>query len=100
MKVKTRGILLIVLAALGVIWNLLCLTGLFPLEKWGFSLTFMGIAGLINIIPLFIPFNRKADEKSEHISGLNKKDKIFAGLSIVFIVAWAITAAACLVYPL
>lgn len=100
MKTKTKRTLLIVALALGVSWNILCLAGVFPLDKWPLSLAIVFIANLFILVPLMFPSVFRKNETSDQMAELEKKERILAGVTIVLLIAWAITMIACLVYPL
>lgn len=100
MKTKSIKFLLIAALAFGVIWNILCLLGVSPMDKWPLSLGVVSMATLFILIPLAFPSVFRKGEGSNQTAEPEKNDWIFAGVMIVLLFAWVVTIIACLVHPL
>ena len=83
--------------ALGAVWNCLCLFGVVS-ASWLVSLTFAGIGSLFVLIPLLFPSLLQKREKSRHTSEQEAEEKVLAVASLAFLITWALTVVACLVY--
>lgn len=100
MSIKIKRVIFTTAIVVGVIWNVLCLLKLLPLEKWSFSLAIVGIGSLFTLIPLLFSVAFQKDEKSKYMADLEKRERIYAGITIGSTVVWTVTIVACLVYPL
>ena len=99
MKIGVKRYIFTAALALGVLWNFLCLFGMFQ-RKWQFSLSVVSIGSLCTLIPLMFRSLRPKDEKSKYVAELSAKEKAGAGLMICLAFVWVTTMVACFVYPL
>ena len=99
MKIDVKRYILTAALALGTLWNVLCLFGMFQ-RKWMFSLSIVSIGTLCTLIPLAFPALFPKDEKSKYIVELDQKEKMGAGVMICLAFVWTATMIACFVYPL
>ena len=100
MSISFRRTILTAALFLGIAWNCLCLVGVFPPAKWGFSLALVGAASLLVLLPLLFPGKGRDAQPSKQYAQLEKREKILAGVTLALCSAWAVTVLACLVYPL
>lgn len=83
--------------ALGSVWNCLCLFGVLSLA-WQASLVPVGLSSLFVLIPRLFPSLLQKRGESKQTPEREEEKKVLAAASIAFLAAWALTAAACLVY--
>lgn len=101
MKIAKIGF--VIFYILAILWNLLCLIGLIPVEKWAFSCT---LAVISNLFVLFMQsWSKKmptasADASSADESEKKQSEKTVSALVVILCVVWFITSLACIVYPL
>lgn len=98
MTIRCRRVILTLGIIGGFVWNLLSFLGVIPLNKWGFTFTFVGTAALINILPTV--FHLSGIEASKHISQLTAKERQWMSMILGFGFAWVVTVIACIVFPL
>ena len=98
MKTEVKRHMMMTVLALGTIWDILCLLGMFR-RKWMFSLAIVSLGSLCTLIPLMLRNPFPNDEKSKYTAGPEAKEKADAVLAVCLLFAWVITLIACLVYP-
>ena len=100
MKIEIKRTLLVILLALGIIWDCLCMLKVIPFSYYAFSAVLIaGYSLLISCGFILLPF-AKYDEKSSHYPELSSKEKALSGISIGLSAAWLCTFIACIAYPL
>ena len=99
MRIDVKRYILTAALALGTLWDVLCLFGMFQ-RKWMFSISIVSIGSLCTLIPLLFGSLFPKDEKSKEIVELDTKEKAGAGVMICLAFVWVATAIACFVYPL
>ena len=96
MKAETKQALLLAALAFAVIWNSMCLTGIFPIDKWPVSTGVVCIANLFTLIPLLFQSGSPKEEKTAYTADRRQKDRIMIGILICLAVAWIVTMIVCL----
>ena len=96
MKAETKQALLLAALTFAVIWNCICLTGIFPIDKWSVSTGVVCIANLFTLIPLLFQSGPPKEEKTAYTAERRQKDRIIAGILIGLAVVWIVTMIACL----
>ena len=99
MKIDAKRYILTAALALGTLWNVLCLLGMFQ-RKWMLSISIVSIGSLFTLIPLMFRTFSPSDEKSEYIAELDAKEKTGAGVMICLAFVWVATLIMCFAYPL
>ena len=95
---KIAKISFIGLYILAILWNLLCLIGPIPVEKWAFSCTLVVIS---NLVVLFLQSRaRKMPKDAVDEPGKKRSEKTVSVLVVILCVVWFITSLACILYPM
>ncbi len=93
--IKSMRIVLFVTVGISIIWNILCLLGVLPLESYTATYAFVWIpTTIINFRSLFF----QTKDISTYIGDANQKEKVQVSILMCLIAAWAITIIACMVY--
>ena len=96
MKAKTRKTILFAAVAFAAVWDILCLRGILPIEKWPFATGVLCLGSLITQIPVLFPSAAAKEEPPETTEAVRKKDRIFAGLLIGACLIWVVASIMCL----
>ena len=99
MSIKVKRSMLMAALALGTLWDILCLCGMFR-RKWMVSLAIVSIGSLCTLIPLMFQSLRPNGGKSKYAAETETTKKVGAGLTVCLWFAWAVTLIVCLVYPI
>ena len=101
MKNIHKWLLIIAGLCLGMLWNVLCLTGVLSIGKWpgNFSFVFAGCA--ISLLPTWFPaWFPKNEAPPKDPKNAPKQDKAAVAVLCALAAAWFVTVVACFVYPL
>ena len=82
--------------ALGSVWNCLCLFGVLSLP-WQASLIPVCLGGLFVLILRMLSSRSRKRGESRRTREQEEEEKALAAACVIFLVTWALTAAACLV---
>lgn len=96
MKIQTRRVIFTITLCVGVLWNILCLAGVLPIEKCTGTLPIIFIGTFLILLPYLYPTMSSRTEKSKYIKELEKTEKALAVVTIALGVCWAVTFIMCL----
>jgi hypothetical protein len=86
---KATRVVFVAAMALGLMWNCLCLVGVFPFGLWRLSFSIVAFGTICILLPRVL---RGEERPTAGQRG--------ASLAVAWYAAWVITVIACLVYPL
>jgi uncharacterized membrane protein len=96
MKIQTKRAVFIITLCVGVLWNILCLVGILPVDKCMVTLPIIFMGTFLILLPYIYPSMSNSLEKSKYIKELNKKEKTLAVITLALIFCWAVTLIMCL----
>lgn len=99
MNIKTKRAAMMSLLSVAVVWNGLCLLGVFPLSYFRLSVFLLaGYSAAMIFVPLLLPAFRTPGGTSSAYSELTPKEKRLSLVTLGLAGAWIVTLAVCVAY--